>query len=359
MKIFLIGYLNKNLGDDLFYDIILKRYPNVMFYTFSDTLYLNYPNLKIIKLSFVKKWINKFLKLITLKRVDLYTIYGNRCDCVITIGGSMFIESKYSYRINYYNRFNVPYFIIGANVGPFKTDNYLSFLRKNVFEKAVDVSLRDINSYKLFSDMKNLRYNPDIVFSYDVKDDNNVVNQKKVIISIIDINTKLSQVQCNSIDLYEMLIIKISNYFKKNNYLIEFFSFCDNEGDLCAIERIKSKLDYDIIQYSYDGNINEAIKELSTSTTIVGTRFHANIIGFLLKKNVIPIVYNNKTRNMLKDLEFEGAYFDLKELKEQNIDEYLNENIEYKIDVSMKINSSMKHFEKIDEFIGDGNNGKR
>lgn len=33
MKIYLDAFLSQNLGDDLFLDILLKRYPNHKFYT--------------------------------------------------------------------------------------------------------------------------------------------------------------------------------------------------------------------------------------------------------------------------------------------------------------------------------------
>ena len=69
-------------------------------------------------------------------------------------------------------------------------------------------------------------------------------------------------------------------------------SFCKNEGDEQAIEEIISKCDKEtkqhISKYYYKGNIKEALEELANSQIIVGGRFHANILGMLLKKAVIP-----------------------------------------------------------------------
>ena len=357
MKIFLIGYLNKNLGDDLFLDILLNKYKNVEFITFSDNEYNNYPNLKIIKINFLFKIINKIIKIISFKKCDLYTFFGNKCNAVVTLGGSMFIESNYSYRINYYNNFKVPYFIIGANIGPYKNDEYLEFLEKNIFKNARDVSLRDINSYKLFSKLDNVRVNPDLVFSLN-KDLYNLKNcyTKKIIISVIDIEKKLSQVQYESNVDYYKLICEIIKYYKYLNYKIVLMSFCDNEGDNDAINKIIDMSDSKIEKYNYSGNINDAIFELSSADIIVGTRFHANILGMILQKTIIPIVYNNKTRNLLNDLNFKGVYFDLNDKEKMNVDNLKKIDYKYLVNINDISSKACEHFKILDGFIKENKN---
>ena len=88
--------------------------------------------------------------------------------------------------------------------------------------------------------------------------------------------------------IYEKTIIDMTKYFINQGYKICYMSFCKNEGDEQAIEEIISKCDKEtkqhISKYYYKGNIKEALEELANSQIIVGGRFHANILGMLLKR---------------------------------------------------------------------------
>ncbi|BCP62259.1 hypothetical protein SUT380_14470 [Streptococcus parasuis] len=41
----------------------------------------------------------------------------------------------------------------------------------------------------------------------------------------------------------------------------------------------------------------------------------------ILKKSVIPIIYNDKTRNMLNDINFKGKVIDLENIVDFNVDD--------------------------------------
>ena len=288
MNIYLIAYLSNNLGDDLFIDLIVNRYKNFNFSIISySRCNFKYKNLKIIKMNFLRRAFNKLLKKVSKSKYDINSFYSNKNDITITIGGSLFMENNNSYNALFYNSFKKPYFIIGSNVGPYYSEKYLEFLRENIFYKAKDICFRDKKSFNLFEKEKNVRYAPDLLFSFDLNN-YKIINpqKKKAIISVIDISQKKSQIRNANQNLYENFILKIITFFKKNNYVVELISFCNDEGDNLAIDRIINKTKDSVERYSYNGNISEIITELSTATTIVGTRFHANILGFIMKKNV-------------------------------------------------------------------------
>lgn len=353
MKIFLNAYLDKNFGDDLFVYLILNRYKESKFYAITyQKSYLKYDNLKMYRFNIVIRGINKIIKILSKNRIDLFSIIANKKDIAITIGGSMFMENDNSFKVLYYNNFRVPYYIIGTNVGPYKSKNYIQFLKDNIFANAKDICFRDEKSYNLYKGLKNVRYAPDLLFSLDLsqfEQDNNI--GKKVIISVIDVEKKKSQIKNANAELYEKLIINMIHYFKKKSYIVELISFCEDEGDPVAIEKIKSKCKEEVNTFYYNANIPETIYELSTATTIVGTRFHANILGFLLKKNVIPIIYNDKTKNMLEDIDYKGVYFDINNPTKLDIATLTTKDLEYKINVEKQIKDADKHFAKIDKVL--------
>ena len=358
MKVFLNCVAENNLGDDIFIKMICDRYDEEFFLINKNSFKLNYKikNLKVINVNnFVYKLFRKIGAFFSRRNIIESIILKNK-DCLVTIGGSMFMEGK-NFKKNYktrqfliYKKINKPYYIIGANIGPIYTREYVKLLMQEALKNATDVCLRDRNSFELVSSLKNIRCASDIVFSYDISRYNNLKSDNKIIISVIDMNKKSEQIVNPNLEKYEKVICDLIDYFILKNFQVELMSFCKEEGDEEAIERIlkKTKHQEKISKYLYNGNIEEAISELASSKIIIGTRFHANILGLMLNKTIIPIIYNDKTRNLLRDLTFEGRYIDIDEIEKFNIDYLYNKYLNYKLDVTFQRKDAERHFEKLD-----------
>ena len=93
------------------------------------------------------------------------------------------------------------------------------------------------------------------------------------------------------------------------------FSFCEEENDLVAINRIIERLKEKekVHVYFYHDRIKDILQLFSETEVVVGTRFHSIILGWLNKKKVLPIVYDEKTKNVLNDLEYKN-YINLEEM---------------------------------------------
>ena len=307
MKIFIKAYVNKNLGDDLFLKILNERYyKNNTFLITEKAKYLNLRNTKYYNCGIIEKIINKIKSKL---KINYIKKYQKKCDVSIYIGGSIFIEKE---REVYPYEGVGKYFVIGSNFGPYKSKRYLK-KTKEFFECAEDVCLRDNYSYEKFKELKNVRKASDVVFNLDTT--NIKISQKQVIIiSIINCFKK-----CDSkiVEVYNYMLL---NFIEENKrkYKIILMSFCENEGDREAVDyiynRIKDK--NNIGRYYYNGNINEALNIIANSEIIIGSRFHANIIGLILKKKIIPLAYSDKTINVLKDMNFNGIIYDLREISE-------------------------------------------
>lgn len=347
-EIYIKSYLNRNLGDDLFLEILSKRYKTRNFIAMSAIKYENnYKNIKIVN----NRKLDKLIRRVTFNARTYENILMAKCDFTILIGGSMFMENEYYKKNRRYINKNKRYYILGTNFGPYYTQEYYNKFYK-LFSKAEDVCFREEYSYNLFKDLTNIRVAPDIVFSLDTSDIK-ITNNKKVIISVVDSNFK-TEVQYK--DSYENKIIELINFFDKKGYEIVLMSYCKEEGDEDAINCILNKIDDEALKgrinvYLYDGNVEEALNVMGDCQIVVGSRFHANILGLILNKTIIPIVYSDKTLNVLNDIKFKGKIFDIRELEKCNINSLTEEDLIYKLDVSFQKGYAQKQFEKLDKEI--------
>lgn len=361
-KVYLNCIYRNNFGDDLLIKTICDYYRNNNFYLInyeSNKKTTIAKNLQVIDINyFLYRIVRKISKTIFKRRNILDTCMINKCDLVITLGGSLFMQTdnwslEKDYNKIWYNKLNKPYFIIGANIGPVYTNEYVEFLKEYIFKKANNVCLRDIKSYEYVSNMPNITYCGELVFSYDVSKFSKIKNQKKVFISLINVEKKQSQMKNPDVEAYRLLIKQFIDHFINLNYKINLVSLCDSEGDLEEANYFYDLFDKNknISILNYDSNIDEIIEEIASSPIIIGSRFHSNVIGFLLKKCVIPICYNDKTINLLKDLNFKGTYFDANKLGNQKAFDLSKIDLSYKCDITKQINNSKKYYEILNKYL--------
>ncbi len=345
MKIYLKAYAEKNLGDDIFIKIILERYRNHEFFLVSGKNYLKFNNLNIKR----HRIINKIMKILYNDRVSYEKIYIKKFDITILLGGSMFIQNdKYIKKSILKN--SKKYYIIGSNFGPYNTNEYHKYYQ-NIFKGAMDICFREKYSCDLFKELSNVRCASDIVFSMDISNIK-ITNNKKVVISVIECGRKTSIVDKEK---YENKMVEMCRYFIEKDYQVTLMSYCKSEKDEEAIESILTKCDNMIRKkintYFYRGNIEEALNVMGDCQIVVGARFHANIIGLLLGKTIIPIAYSNKTINVLNDMNFKGKILKVQEIDTFDVNSLTEQDLNYKHDVSLQIKDAQRQFEKLDELL--------
>ncbi len=361
-KIFVDIYLSFNLGDDLFLDILSKHYPNSEI-TINhvgnnyDEFVSKYKNVKRRKYTLFNKVLQK------LKIKDYLTDYesiAKKHDALVFIGGSIFREEAYHkslYKdrmkmVNAFNNNNKPIFIMGSNFGPYKTERFLNEY-KEFYKLCTDVCFRDLYSYNLFKDLKNVRYAPDIVFQMDTSKYKGNTKNNTIGYSIIDVHHKdglakyYDKYVDDTINSIEMVISK--------GYDCLLISFCKNEGDLKVIKDIINKLPANISNrvktYDYNGNLDEALNIISQLKLFIAARFHANILGLLCNVGIVPVIYSNKTSNMLKDINLDSILIDMDNLSQLSDPNMIEKGITNKIiDLNNISTEASRHFEKLNEF---------
>lgn len=363
MKIYVDVYLAKNLGDDLFLDILSYNFPNIDFYINYygkeyDDFFKMYKNLYKSKYPLCFKILNK-LKIYDyindIKRI------AKKYDAYLFLGGSIFREESYwkdvyKYRIKIAETFKEsfkPVFVIGANFGPYKTMEFYNSYYK-FFSLCNEVCFRDNYSKELFKSLNHIKVEKDIVFQLETS----VGSSQKGIISysIIEPEHKDNLNEYRNDYIMEISDSIIYNFKKKRkSYLL---SFCEKEGDLNICKEIYNSLPYEIkktvIILNYNNNISDFIKIISNSELLVASRFHANIIGLITNIKILPFVYSEKTTQVLNDINYKGKILYINNCKGKlinDIESVINsDSIPYKI-TEKDILSSIRQFDSIRRFI--------
>lgn len=353
-KVMLYAYTNTNLGDDLFLKILCERYPQIEFWTFAprkyDPFVKQYPNLKfIINDSLIYRIANKVSR--TILKKELKTKYIKDIEATIYIGGSLFMEQNnwpaLLELLKARKRKDTPFFLLGANFGPYENPKFLS-MHKEEFGKYEDICFRDKKSYGLFKDLANTRMASDIVFQ--LKSEKNLIEieENSVIISVIkpSIRTELKGLDNN----YFENIRSIIKYYTSKGNKIYLVSFCEAEGDMEAIDKIKIGISENIDIVNYDGsNLSYVLNLFNNCGIVYATRFHAMILGWVNNKKVFPIVYSDKMINVINDCGFKGSFCDIR-----NENYYINFPIgdNQKLEnVKILKEDSEKHFFKLDKLL--------
>lgn len=358
-RVFLYAYEKVNFGDDLFVRTIANRYPNVKFYLWSTrNNFRTFSDVKNIKV--VAQNSRKFdiIKMIHSSLPSKFKSYlENKCDAVVYIGGSIFIEYNSWKQILTWWEWeaqNRNLYVLGANFGPYKTEDYRNKL-SSIFENMQDVCFRDMYSFNLFKDNKNVRYAPDILFNCKMP----ICSKKRqIFISVIDCEKRNSgfDIICQKQDLYLELLVRYIELFSSKGYKIVLSSFCEMEGDNIAINKLcvllsEKKEITNISVISYNGtNTNELLSAIAESKFMIASRFHATILALVSKIPVLPVIYSDKTINVLNDVGFKGNYIDIRILTSKRVEiASLTDFSVSEIDDIEKIKSySNSHFKKLD-----------
>lgn len=354
-----IGYMNLNFGDDLFFYILFKRYPQVDFYMYPPSVLLDkykkcYKRFKNVKFYEEEEYYINVRKDIVDKNtpINLFPMICERAkkvDFYINIGGSIFIQND-----NWKNddRFilkellkDKKAFIIGCNFGPGDSE-FTNFYRE-WFRKFDDICFRDSNSYEIFKSLPNTRKASDIVLINSKK--NRILNfiyRKSIAISVIDIDNNKNLK--NYVSNYYEWFAKVIKYYIHNGFKINLFSFCNTDGDLNAINQILSRINSEdkknIKVVEYDGVIYSFLRKFKKNKYVIGTRFHSIFLAITNNQKFIPISYSKKTDNFLKDIDSNIKPIQIKDLNKKS-----RKNLKY---FQVKQNfDAKKQFEKIDEYV--------
>ena len=298
-NIFILAYARGNLGDDLFIEMLLKKYPNVSFsINIADSehaaLFEKFPNITVVKE----------------KERNLTKENAKEYDGYIYVGGSIFMEGGVVYNITEEfleflkecKKNNIPFCYVSSNFGPAYTQEYVNLARE-VYHNCTDICFRDIYSYNLFADIPTVRYAPDLAFTY--KTEVPIEKQKNTVgISMIDLSIRKQLIHQEE-NYYNMLIKNIGNYINDNKQ-IYLFSFCKYEGDENSIQKLMKKMPEQYKKHinciNYEGDMEKFIQIYASMEYMICARFHAMILSTVFEQKCRIMSYSDKIDNVVEDL---------------------------------------------------------
>ncbi|MFT8323227.1 MAG: polysaccharide pyruvyl transferase family protein [Bacillus sp. (in: firmicutes)] len=348
MKILIDAYVEKNLGDDLFLEILFDRYSsNVEWFIICNSQE---------KLKAFEKYNVKIFN----KKIHKYKDF----DAVINIGGSIFMQNgkwwmkqlliRCVYAIPMKLR-KKPLFIVGCNYGPSKSKFMYFFNHLFINHFVTDICFRDQESYQLFKKIKQARYGADIVYGLDTSNIKRRLKQKNRIgICIMNFSDKVIN------DHFTKKTVELTKVLIERNYEVEYLSFCEEQNDketfIQITEQLGEPFNHKIRHAIYTGNIKGYLEKLNSLNFIITLRFHSLILAQILGINYYPIIYSNKTANVLKDQNFSGEYTHVNHIEQLDIT-----NIMKRIEGDNQVmnpnrkEEAANHFAKIDQYMQNTN----
>lgn len=298
----------------MFVRALVRRYSNETFCLFADPrcckAYEGEPNLYLTsKVGYLGFRILK--KLGITSQTAVHRLYSRHTDAVVKIGGSIFIEPE-----NWTDgqRYVAAYekakklFYIGANFGPYTSESFMENVKQRI-AKSTDCCFRDTYSRDVFSMLGNVRCAPDVLFGYQdypAKKEGSGIG-----ISVISLSERKGLEKHS--DEYCQTIAQLCDICHERNIPVTLFSFCEAEGDTNAVTEIMSRMIHkDSTDYCiYKGNLDTFLNKMNERKYWIATRFHAMILGWSMGKAVLPVIYSKKQTNVISDVGYTGAVWNL------------------------------------------------
>lgn len=316
------GIHTLNVGDDLFFHIVRNRYPNVRFVMVASDAYKRtfgerWDGIIVTEKNFMSKVssaIGKLFKIPSAAMLYAWLLVRYRVDLFMIVGGSLFMEGK-SRMPSFISgickmrklRPKLKITIIGSNFGPCYTEQWKAVVG-SALKKVDDICFRDEPSFNEFSYLPNVRWANDIVMH--LKPLIGVPKERAVCVNIRSVDNWPSLKPYK--EQYLNMVKEFIYFFQYKGYSIKLISFCkeygDNEITFSLYDMLENKESVEI--YYYDGDLDKTLDLISRSEFMIGTRFHAIVLGLIYNLKVLPISYSVKTENMLKSYNLWKESFD-------------------------------------------------
>lgn len=319
----LTGYFDNNFGDDYMMKIIVHSLPEIDFVIdeneIVNPLILEEDNIKTEKIT------NKsqYPKLIV-----------TGCGFMINSKAALFTELIY-----FLKQKHVGDYCLGCNIEPL--DNCLKrllIIRKlNKFKLIVCRDKKSLSWLCKFVDKPKKEHLPDILFGLPdewlprMKSDNNL--------GISLMHRKGDAEDCR----YYKDMADIADFWvEKTGHGVCLMAFnSGSEDDVYSCECVKKLMkNPEMVEIAAHKGGGEIFDAYSKCSKIIGARFHSAVLALKIGLPFFPVVYREKMKNIIDDLEYPVYGCKIDEIDSKSIKDFLINDVSYKINESIVSASS-------------------
>ena len=301
MRILLDAYFDNNFGDDLFIDLLLKRYPNALFYTFwKDT-----PQSVLDRAS-------EFSNLVILPRGCEMQKSWNY-DAYIMIGGDVLPSGiDYSERISCMRNVKA-------------CGGYVAMLGFSLYEEYEEKTIRDLREMAGIADVIVIRDKisanrfKELVPGADVTEATDMVFTadfglekcgKDNVLGIIPRRKLYSTEEEHLAYCRSMAQIADAYLDKHDDFRVRFLAYSTGEYDDRAVAQdiigmLKEPDKAEVI--GYEGDIAAFLEKIATCKVLLPTRFHGLVLALIFRIPFVPVPYEVKVKQLLEELNYKGV----------------------------------------------------
>ncbi len=360
-KVMIYAYTRFNLGDDILIQTLCTRYPEVEFLLYAQpeykTVLQTCTNLTVLSnTNIAAGCLNRLGRMAG--NGNLYeNLLAGRCDACVCITGSLFIQRDEHWQ-SYFRYIkgrkirSIPYFLIGANFGPYNDSAFYESFRQ-LFSTYEDVCFRERHSFDLFASLPNVRRAPDAVFAGSGLKPRatSTACGKSIAISLIHLADRPDLASHESAYLHALS--HTCRHYSELGYDIHLISFCREEGDEEAIAKLRQLAGSGRVHtLFYRGDIEEVITCMQQAEMIVATRFHAMIIGWMLGRKVLPVCYSPKMDHVLEDINYHLPALRIQEIKRPEAITHALQSVRSAFDVERIMQEAQGQFAQLDKWLG-------
>ena len=315
------GYFDHNFGDDYmqrtaaYYMSEYETYIDAEDYGNASLMLLKEPNVNIKRDNEPKKHTKL---LVTGSGFMINSFKALKCELV------WFLKSKH-----------IADFCIGCNIEPF-SNKFSEWLVAQKLKKFKYIICRDKKSLawvrKKCPGTKS-EYMPDILFAMPKEWLPEKSSGDKLGIALIKFND-------DGGEYYRKMAQTADYWIETTGKGVILFAFdVGSEDDISVCEEVRRLIKHkDMTEVVMHGEKGEIPKAFSECGKIVGARFHSAVLSMKMNIDFYPVIYRQKTRNLISDISYPIKGSDINSVDLEDIKKFLDtEKVDFKLDKSYEI----------------------
>ena len=306
-KIYLKGYFDYNFGDDMMLKLVARSFPDYSFF------------------------IEDVGRTLVFQEKNIFLASKKECErypSLVVTGSGFMINNRVKLCIEimrYLKRENPGDYCIGCNIEPLDS-SLKRFLISRKLNKFRLITCRDKFSYDWISaNTKNLEVHflPDILFS--MPDD--LIPQKSGE-GLLGIVVMHRQGDSADSEYYNIVASAADLWVKTTGKKVLLIAFdSGGEDDVWACYVVKDKMSFsekaEVVMHR-DGT--EIPNAFSRCEKIICARFHAIVLSLRMGLPFYPLIFREKARNLLKDIEYPFSKSDIDNIDWESLSAFVTES---------------------------------